>query len=56
MTLVKKALQNIVGKGENSIHFLLFKQCFQAFQKTIPISWGKFIIWKYFGLREVENF
>ena len=39
MTLKKKALENIVGKGENagSQHFLLFPQCFIPFSKQISM-------------------
>ena len=35
MTLKKKALENIVGKGENAgyQHFLLFTQCFLSCQR-----------------------
>ena len=37
MTVRKKALENIVGKGENAgnQHFLLFLQCFLPFLKQI---------------------
>ena len=38
-TLTKKALENIVGKGENASnqHFLLFPQCFLLFLKQLSI-------------------
>ena len=37
MTLKRKALENIVGKGENAgnQHFLLFQQCFLTCHKQI---------------------
>ena len=37
--LYRKALENIVGKGENTgnQHFLLFQLCFQLFTKQISI-------------------
>ena len=35
MNLRKRALENIVGKGENAAnqHFLLFPQCFLPYQR-----------------------
>ena len=40
MTMGKKPLENIVGKGKKAgnQHFLLFPQCFLAFPKGISIS------------------
>ena len=52
MTLGKKPLEKIVGKGENAgnQHFLLFPQCFLPLENQVSIffCYIYFVVCKYF--------
>ena len=61
MTLIMKAFENIVGKGENACNrsaFLLFTQCFlhvPVKDKNNHFSKIKFVICKCFQFGEGQN-
>ena len=57
MTLGKKPIENIVGKGENAGNqqFLLYPQCFLLDQKTEIIILAIFVVCNFFKFGSVQK-